>query len=350
MVALILVTIDCSALGILGSSDPNANLAPATGYGAESQGFYEGCTATVIGDSTIISVPHIGGGIGSIFTLGGTNYTVTNFVDSPSGNFRLSYVDKKFPRNTIASLYTGSDEVGKEVRVYGRGPVRGPTTITSQSSLPLSISNFVYAGGSNSFDVSSEIEGTFQVQCSSNYVNWMTMPDIYSVDPANGSTRVTVFCSNACSLFRTVATSTTITNGFDHAASDGNVHYAINKVSGIQNNVQLLISFDVDGGYYESVNWFGDSSGGMFILDAGKWKLAGLMESIDGSYTIRTQDGTVMYASVCDRRGLSIGYYDEFLGYFEIYSIPACSSTPAPTSSQYMRISVDANWINKHIK
>lgn len=110
------------------TNDINFNTTAPTGNYAGSGWQYEGridnFLGTVIGPQWFITAEHIGGTAGTTkFVFLGQTYTTDAFYDDPNSDLRIWHVTTPFP--TYAPLYRASDEVGKELVVFGRGPARG---------------------------------------------------------------------------------------------------------------------------------------------------------------------------------------------------------------------------------
>jgi hypothetical protein len=115
---------------LLGTGDPTANTtAPGgdlAGSGWQYQGLWGGFLGTAISPYHFITAKHVGGAEGQTFSLldGSATYTAVERVsDSPDSDLTIWRVDQAF--GAYAPLYTGSDEVGKSLVVFGRGSQRG---------------------------------------------------------------------------------------------------------------------------------------------------------------------------------------------------------------------------------
>jgi hypothetical protein len=93
------------------------------GSGWQFEGDWLGFIGTPIASNYFITAGHIGGSVGDIFTFGGVPYTTTAMFQSPTSDLRIWQVSGTFP--TFAPIYTGSDEVGKSLVVFGKGTQRG---------------------------------------------------------------------------------------------------------------------------------------------------------------------------------------------------------------------------------
>jgi len=78
--------------------------------------------------------------------------------------------------------------------------------------------------------------------------------------------------------------------GWEWTAADETLRWGENEVAGIYNGGALYglsllgMTFSSDGGVNEGTYSEGDSGGGVFILDGGVWKLAGVNSYADGPY------------------------------------------------------------------
>lgn len=91
------------------------------------QGQFGSFLGTPIADQYFITAKHIGGSIGQSITFGaGANagsYTTVSYTDSPTTDLRIWKISGTFAQ--FAERYTSSDEVGKDLIVFGRGTQRG---------------------------------------------------------------------------------------------------------------------------------------------------------------------------------------------------------------------------------
>lgn len=91
------------------------------------QGEFGGFLGTPISDQYFVTAIHIGGSIGQTINFGaGANfgtYTTVSYTDSPTTDLRIWKISGTFVE--FAELYTSSDEVGKDLIVFGRGTQRG---------------------------------------------------------------------------------------------------------------------------------------------------------------------------------------------------------------------------------
>lgn len=129
--------------------------------------------------------------------------------------------------------------------------------------------------------------------------------------------------------------------------SDGVQRWGENDVSSITNRGTgigdlLRCTFDSGGGSNECDTSDGDSGGGLFILDGGVWKLAGVNYDVDGPFS-NTTAGTIPFsASLLDIRGL---YQNVQPGVYTFISGPQ----PVPSAFYCTRISANMDWINSVI-
>jgi len=116
------------------TSDPNFNTEPPAdelaGRGWELQGSWSFFLGTPIGPRHFITAKHLGGVVGDKFSLNGIEYTAAAFFDDPDSDLRIWRIRETFP--SYAQLYPRTDELGKDVVVFGRGTQRGDeVTISS---------------------------------------------------------------------------------------------------------------------------------------------------------------------------------------------------------------------------
>ncbi len=116
-----------SAVIFYGTSDADHNTsAPAgelAGSGWQYQGRWGAFLGTPIAPRYFVSAEHLGGQVGDTFVYEGTSHTTTAVYDDPNSDLRIWKINGTF--STYAPLYTGSDEAGKLIVVFGRGTQRG---------------------------------------------------------------------------------------------------------------------------------------------------------------------------------------------------------------------------------
>ncbi|MDZ4290028.1 MAG: PEP-CTERM sorting domain-containing protein [Prosthecobacter sp.] len=99
--------------------------------------------------------------------------------------------------------------------------------------------------------------------------------------------------------------------GWQYNASDGVFRWGTNVISAVvPSGVGSLLSasFDAGGGVNEATLSSGDSGGGVFILDGGQWKLAGVNFGVDGWFDFNdVVDSGEFEAALFDMGGLYIG-------------------------------------------
>jgi hypothetical protein len=242
------------------------NTASPTGAYANSgwqyQGQWSGFLGTPIAKQYFITAGHFGGAVGDQFKYQGVSRPAISMWDDPGSDLRIYKVKGGMP--SWSPLYTGSNEVGQTVTVFGRGTQRG--------------------------------RGVF----------------------VNG-----------------------VNKGWKWGAEDGVQSWGTNAVSGIANGGStqgefLTLNFDAKGTAFEGALSRGDSGGGVFINNGGKWQLAGINFSADGPFAFTT-NGTTFDASVFDRGGLwaqSTGFVQD-------------KSKNLPGASYATRISDRLDWINE---
>lgn len=115
------------AVILFGSGDPLYNTTAPTGNlagsGWEIEGRWRGFLGTPIAPNLFITAKHVGGSTSDLFSFQGSNYVVIDSFTSPASDLRIFKICGIFP--AFASLYTRSDELGKQMVVFGRGTQRG---------------------------------------------------------------------------------------------------------------------------------------------------------------------------------------------------------------------------------
>lgn len=127
----------CRAVLFASTGDPGFNTTAPSGSLSGSGWQYEGqwntgagnFLATPVAPMFFLAAKHVGGAIGGEFVLNGFTYHTVASNDCPSCDLTLWETAETFP--TYAPLYTGSDEVGKDCVVFGRGTDRGAPVIVS---------------------------------------------------------------------------------------------------------------------------------------------------------------------------------------------------------------------------
>jgi hypothetical protein len=272
-----------SALAVIlfSTADPEHNTTPPagalSGSGWELQGLWGPFLGTPIAPHYFITAQHVGGSPGDLFFLNGASYMALQFFDDPSSDLRIWQVDGTF--SAYAPLYDGASEVGQTFIVHGRGTQRGDS--------------------------------------------------------------VTVAGAGPASL-----------RGWRWGTADGRLRWGQNQVAGIQDGnlaplgsgstpkigALLKAFFKSSGGPDEAHLSSGDSGGGMFILDGGVWKLAGINYSVDGPYSL-TNAGPGFDAALFDTGGL---YTEGKSGWV----LKPESGQAQPSSFYATRISAHRTWIN----
>lgn len=111
------------------------NTTPPTGDLVESgwqyQGNWGGFLGTPIAPRFFLSAAHVGNPGTLIYN--GVSYTVIRTIFDPAdSDLRLYEVSTSFP--TFAPLYTGRDEIGKPLVVFGRGTERGAPILVGEEN------------------------------------------------------------------------------------------------------------------------------------------------------------------------------------------------------------------------
>ena len=181
------------------------------------------------------------------FSINGLEYTTAAFFDDPDSDLRIWKVRGRFAK--FAELYPQTDEVGKDLMVFGRGTQRGSEVTIP--GLPGSAAKGWHWGFPDGLK------------------RW-------------GQNRVGGLASRSGGP----------------VTGDG--------VSFGEAGDLLKVPFDADAGPNEAHLSAGDSGGGLFIQDGGTWKLAGINFLVDGLYN--TDDtGPGFQAAIFDEGGLYKG-------------------------------------------
>ncbi|MBI4660597.1 MAG: hypothetical protein HY735_17305 [Verrucomicrobia bacterium] len=229
------------------TADPDYNTTAPTGElansGWELQGNWGYFLGTPISSKHFITAKHLGGVVGEKFILNGTEYTTVAYFDDPASDLRIWKVSGRFP--AFAELYSGADEVGKNLAVFGRGTQRGEEVGVS--------------------GLLGSVRKGWQWGLADGRKRW-------------GENQVGGLASSG----RNADT----TGG---AAGD-----------------LLRVPFNARGGLNEAHLSAGDSGGGVFIDDGAGWKLAGINFTVDGAYNT-SDSGPGFAAAIFDEGGLYKG-------------------------------------------
>jgi len=119
----------CSGLAVLfyftnsPSFNTNAPGGALRNSGWEFEGAWVGFTGTAISSNCFLTARHVGGSVGGVFVFQGVSYSTVAIYDDTNTDLRICQVQGEFPTN--AALYTGRNEVGQPLVVFGRGTQRG---------------------------------------------------------------------------------------------------------------------------------------------------------------------------------------------------------------------------------
>ncbi len=270
-----------SGVIVLGDGDPNVNAfdvnppaGPLRNSGGQFQGYFGGFAATPIGPHHFIAASHIGQPVGSVFTFRGINYTALNPSSVTGSDFLIWQVNETFP--IWAPLFIGGGPVGPYDPMV-------PDPPGFETGRPL--------------------------------VAW-----------GNGRKRGTAITGETF-------------QGWPWGEADFRLRWGVNVVadtvrdSGGFHGSYVHATFDAAGGLgdFECHLAEFDSSGAMFIREAGVWKLAGIHYAVDTYYLDQTGPGTLT-AFLFDARGL----WEDVSGGGRS---PIAGSAPVPSGFYSTRIS-----------
>ena len=113
------------AAGNLNNSGSNLNPAP---FNLDSyEGSFSSYIGTPIAPHYFATAAHIGGAAGQTISIDGSSFTVVaEHTENDLAIWETDPAGPAFPSSVIAPIYTGSDEVGNDMVVVGRGGPRGP--------------------------------------------------------------------------------------------------------------------------------------------------------------------------------------------------------------------------------
>jgi hypothetical protein len=131
-VAVVLLLYQLSASAVLLKGERPRNLTAPSGEfqksGWQYQGYWGLFLGTPISPWHFITAKHVGGLIGDVFIYRGKSYETINVYKFPDCDLSIWTVATPFPE--YAPLYTGREEIGKQIAIYGRGTSRGePVTV-----------------------------------------------------------------------------------------------------------------------------------------------------------------------------------------------------------------------------
>ena len=235
------------AVVFYGSGDPTHNSSAPTGTLADSgwqwQGIWGGLLGTAIAPGFFVTAAHVGGGPGQMFYLNLTekNYVTVASYLAPNADLRIWQVAGTFP--SFAPRYNGSAERNKGAVVLGRGGERGDPVVVTGALGP-------------------ETKGWLWSSADT-ATRWGTNTVAAVIDASGAS---------------------------------------VNGRSALPDDL-LRFTFDANAGTDEVTLSVGDSGGGVFVLDGGVWKLAGVNHAVESTYRF-TADGPDFSAAIFDRGGL----------------------------------------------
>ncbi|HTH46233.1 MAG TPA: hypothetical protein VMB21_01855 [Candidatus Limnocylindria bacterium] len=133
------------AVIFLSTGDPTHNTTdPGDGSGWQYEGGFDGVLGTAVAPGYFLTAKHVGGGVGDLFNYNGTAYTTVAKFNSPSSDLTLWQVSGTF--SSYAPLYSGTDEVGKQLVDVGRGTQRGDA-VTVAGASPTDVRGWLWGPG-----------------------------------------------------------------------------------------------------------------------------------------------------------------------------------------------------------
>lgn len=270
-----------SALGIVvvGSGDPTYNTTAPTGNLANSGWQWEGgwgdVTATAIGPHHIVSASHVGGGAGAAFDYRGKRYLGVASYLAPGADLRVTMIAGTLP--DYAPLYTDKNEPGKGLVLIGAGGPRG-TAVSLTVGSGKKLKGWIWNGRDGHF-------------------RWGTNTVLGIAGTGDVASRAPLPAD------------------------------------------QIACTFDSSAGNDEATLTVGDSGGGAFLFDGGKWKLAGILRAVESTFRYSATDSDFS-AAIFDKGGL----YEYDGSSFKL--VPALAVN-RPTVFYAVRISGSASWISQ---
>jgi hypothetical protein len=286
------------------TADPAFNTTSPTGAlansGWELQGAWGDFLGTPVAPQYFLAAQHVGGYIGQVFTFRGVEYITTAVFDDPYSDLRLWKVDNTFP--AYAQLYTGNNELGRDMVVFGRGTRRG-------AEVSVSVESKQYF--TNTVDIRKLS---------------LALREAKKLYP-NAS-----FRGNNMTTISAVMVTNTIVNGWHWGAPDGVMRWGKQKVGDTFGNWLMGLfapSSDPTSCHLSG----GDSSGAIFINDDTGWKLAGINYGVEGPYQVDLSTPE-FEAAIIDKSGL-----------FRAGAYFLADGTPKPTAFYCSRVSASVSWI-----
>ena len=211
------------------------------GSGWQFQGRFNQFLGTPVGPHHFLAAKHIGGSVGNKFYYGGEVFTTVGTVADAGSDLRLWEVSERF--SSYAPLYSGTDEAGKGLVVFGRGLERG-----------VAVTNTLTTGFGRNQTTSAMTNGW----------RW------------GSNTGIQRWGTNK-----------------------------VSSVTTIGSYPMLKVDWDADSADEECMLADKDSSGGVFIQDNGVWKLAGMNYTIGpaSTYSFNSDGSASFSAAILDFTG-----------------------------------------------
>jgi hypothetical protein len=288
------------------TDDPAFNTSAPAGALANSgwqwQGAWGGFLGTPVSPQYFAAAQHVGGSVGQSFFLNGAAYKTIAYFDCPNSDLRLWKIEGAFP--TYAELYSGSDEIGKLMMVFGRGTQSGEDVYATRRTTNYTLQTYTL----------KELK--------------LKTPDakkLAATDP------LITYTSKTITLPLYTVTTNRVLAGWRWGQSDGVMRWGQNQVMAAGDFLvgEFNPNLGINAGHLSG----GDSSGAVFVEENGIWKLAGLNYGVEGPFSTQANDAA-FHAALFDKSGLYNG----------AYLIPD-DGTPKPTRFYATRLSAKREWI-----
>lgn len=190
------------------------------GAGWETQGQYGAFSGTPIHSFAFITAKHLGGNVGDAFKLLGERYITVGYYPDPNSDLAIWKVDRPLPF-TVA-IPESSPEVQTEIIIFGRGTQRGEAIISP--------------------DTNGKLRG-WKLGETDHRLRW-------------GTNQITAYLDK---------------NNNQVGRNNPNAQFIACQFDNFSNTNECTLSV-------------GDSGGGVYVIDQGRWKLLGINFGVSGPY------------------------------------------------------------------